>query len=59
MSKFREWYIKNQTEITWFVIGSLFFSTCDQLARGNYAWALFDAVMIYTNYKMDSYKMTL
>lgn len=51
MDSFRNWYIRNQDAITWFLIGWLSWGCIDQLARGNYGWAAADAVLIWVNYR--------
>jgi hypothetical protein len=57
MSQFRNWYVRNQDAITWFIIGWLSMACLDNLARGSYGWAVFDAVIIYINYKMRDFRM--
>ena len=46
------WWTRNQFEITWFVIGWLAFATLEALIRGDWAWAAFDAFLLWTNYKL-------
>lgn len=53
MSKFKDWYSLYYDEITWFIIGWLSFAFLDNLLRGQYVWALLDAVFIYGNYKLS------
>jgi len=57
MSEFRDWYVRNQDAITWFVIGWLAFACLDSLGQRNYVWAVFDAVLIWVNYKLASVRM--
>ncbi len=52
MNKFRDWYVRNQDAITWFVIGVLASVFVEHLAKGQYLWALLDAALIYLNYTM-------
>jgi hypothetical protein len=52
MSNFFNWCSRNQDAITWFIIGWLAFGFLDSLGRGQYGWALFDAVLIYVNVKL-------
>lgn len=40
MNKFRNWYLSNYTEITWFLIGFLIYDALYQLSRGNSVGAL-------------------
>ena len=49
---FRNWYTYNQDAITWFLIGWLSFGALDNIVKGNYVWALFDAFLVYVNYKL-------
>jgi hypothetical protein len=57
MNSFRNWYIRNQDAITWFLIGWLTWGGIDQLARGNYGWAAADFGLAYFNYKMNSVRL--
>ena len=52
MNNFKNWYIRNQYAITWFIIGWLTMSCFNHLARGQYVWAMFDAVLAYINYQL-------
>ena len=52
MNTVKQWYVKNQDEITWFLIGWLSMSCLDNLIRGSYGWAVFDAAVVYVNYKL-------
>jgi hypothetical protein len=45
MENFRLWYLRNATEITWFIIGWMTISGLDSLAKGDYvnmciSWSL-------------------
>ena len=57
MSKFRNWYVRNQDAITWFIIGWCSFAALDNLANGNYIWAAVMALLAYGNYKLEKIKM--
>lgn len=57
MNKFRDWYIRNQDAITWFVIGWLAFGMLDNIAHQEYTWALVNAVLIWVNYKFIPHRM--
>ena len=46
------WYTRNSLEITWFLIGWLALSTLNNLASGDYGWALFSAFLLWANYKL-------
>lgn len=50
MDKFLNWYNENFTEISWFIVGWLSMSCIEQLSRGNWVAALFDAGLCYFNY---------
>ena len=52
MNDFRNWYIRYQDNINWFVIGWLAFAMLDNLGRGSYGWAALDAALIYINYNL-------
>ena len=54
MNKFRAWYLKNQTEITWFLIGFLCYSGLISLGRGEYVDAVIVFGIAYINYYMHS-----
>ena len=51
LDNFRNWYVRNQDAITWFIIGWLTFAVLDNLTTGNYFWAAVNAVLIYANHK--------
>jgi hypothetical protein len=53
MSKFRIWWLRNQTEITWFIIGWLTVVGFQDLFRGDYFGALISFVLVYINYKFN------
>ena len=50
MNKFREWYLTNSVEITWFLIGLLVSSGIDLLTRGHYVNAAISFAIAYVNY---------
>lgn len=50
LSKIRDWWIRNDVEITWAIIGSLTtFGICD-LAQGFYVNAVISFLFAYLNY---------
>ena len=53
MSKFRQWYMTNSNEITWFLIGLLVSTGIDALARGNYFNAALGFGIAYLNYILN------
>ena len=57
MSGFRNWYVRNQDAITWFIIGWLSLSCVDNLARGNYIWAAVDAAIVFINFKFADIRL--
>ena len=57
MNSIRNWYVRNQDAITWFIIGWLTWAGIDQLVQGNYIWAAIDAALIYINYKFLSVRI--
>ena len=50
MNKFREWYIRNQDAISWFLIGLLSGQALEQLSRRDYISALLSAAFAAANY---------
>ena len=53
MNKFRQWYLENATEITWFLVGWLSLAGLEALGREQYTTALIDFVLAYGNYYMN------
>jgi hypothetical protein len=53
MNKFRQWYLTNQTEITWFLIGFLTLSGLQDLNVGNYIGALVSFGLVWINYTLN------
>jgi len=53
MNKFRDWYLDNANEITWFVIGMCVTSGIDSLSRGQYGSAVMSFVLAVVNYFMN------
>lgn len=53
----RDWYIRNQDAISWFIVGWLTFGCLDSLARGQYFWAALNAVLAFVNYKFTQVRM--
>lgn len=49
---FREWYVRNQDAITWFIIGWMCFAGIDNLVSGSYIWSAIDFGLAYINYKL-------
>lgn len=50
LSKIRNWWTRNDVEISWAIIGSLAtFGICD-LAQGYYVSAMFSFLFAYLNY---------
>ena len=57
MTSFRDWLVRNQYKITWFLMGWLSLSCINNLAKGNFGWALFDALMVVINYKLEHVRL--
>jgi len=53
MNSIRQWYLTNQKEITWFLIGVLTLSGLQDLGIGNYLGALVSFGLAYINYKLN------
>jgi hypothetical protein len=50
LDNFRNWYIRNYTEITWFLIGFLVMAGLTDLATGDYLGAVLSFGIAYVNY---------
>lgn len=57
MNKFRDWYVRNQDAITWFIIGWLTLSIIENINRQEYVWAVVQAVLIWVNYKLSKVRL--
>jgi hypothetical protein len=53
----RNWYIRNQDRITWFIVGWLSFASLDNLVNGDYIWAAVLAFLAYCNYKLEKIRL--
>jgi len=53
MDKFRQWYLTNQVEITWFLIGWLSLSALHDFARGEWPSLLLDVGLIWLNLALN------
>jgi uncharacterized membrane protein YkgB len=53
MNKFRQWYLTNQTEITWFIIGFLVLAGFQDLTVGNYLGAVLSFGLAWINYSLN------
>lgn len=50
MNKFKLWYFRNYTEITWFIIGLLTWDAMYNAGIGNWLGVIVDAVLVAINY---------
>lgn len=50
LDNFRMWYLRNYTEITWFIIGFLVMSGIVDLGDSNYTSAVISFGIAYINY---------
>ena len=57
MTQFRNWYVRNQDAITWFIIGWLAFGMLDNVVKQEYIWAAVQAVLIWVNYKLSKVRL--
>jgi hypothetical protein len=55
LQKFRLWYLSNQTEITWFLIGFLCYSGLISLGQGDYVGAVIVFGVAYINYFLHNH----
>ena len=53
LDNFKHWWIRNNHEIAWFLIGYLVSDGLTNLARGNTTGALIDFVFAYVNYMFN------
>ena len=53
MNSFRQWYLKNHTQITWFLIGFLVFAGLQDLRVGDYVGAVISFGLAYINYALN------
>jgi hypothetical protein len=52
MNSIKNWYIRNQDAISWFIIGWMSLACLDALAEGRYIWAMINAGLVWLNYKL-------
>lgn len=50
MNKFKAWYLNNQVEITWFIIGVLTLQGLQEAAREEYVQAGISFAIVLLNY---------
>lgn len=50
LTKLKYWFVENNLEITWFLIGFLVSNGLENLARGQYGSAALSFVIAYINY---------
>jgi hypothetical protein len=53
LENFRSWYLGNQNEITWFLIGFLIAAALNSISRGEYTDAGFSLLLAYANYYLN------
>jgi hypothetical protein len=58
MEQFRNWYVRNQDAITWFLIGWCTFAGIADVIDGKYVWAALNFAIAYINYKTNNFKIT-
>jgi hypothetical protein len=58
MNSIKQWYVRNQDAITWFIIGILSLSCLSNLYKGDYSWAAMDVVIIYVNFRLRNVRMS-
>ena len=52
MNKIKQWYMRNYTEITWFLIGWLTLCGFQDLAKGDYIGTLISWGLVWLNYSL-------
>ena len=50
LNRFRQWYLANATEITWFIIGAMIMSGLIYFGQGMYINALISFAIAAANY---------
>ncbi len=50
LDNFRQWYLRNYTEITWFLIGFLIMAGLVDFGQGDYVGALLCLGIAFVNY---------
>lgn len=53
MNSIKAFFLKNQTEITWFLIGFLTLSGLQDLGRGDYLGAAISFGLVWLNYSLN------
>jgi len=53
LENFKRWYIRNQNEITWCLIGFLIASALSSFSRGEYIDMTFSLLLAYANYYLN------
>ena len=53
LNQFKNWYLQNQNEITWCLIGFLTASALSSFSRGNYGDMLFSLLLAFANYYLN------
>lgn len=53
MNSFRHWYLTNQNEITWFLIGFLIAAALTSFSQGQYEDAGFSLLLAFANYILN------
>jgi hypothetical protein len=57
MEQFKNWYVRNQDAITWFLIGFFTAQGIYEFATGDYVWAIVSFVLAYVNYKLSHVRL--
>jgi len=53
LDNFRRWYLNNQNEITWFLIGFLIAAALNSFSKGEYEDMCFSLLMAFANYYLN------
>jgi hypothetical protein len=53
LDNFRSWYLRNQNEITWALIGFLFAAALHSISQGEYIDATFSLLLAWANYYLN------
>jgi hypothetical protein len=50
MENFRNWYLKNQDSVSWFLVGLMTGGAIESLSKGQFMWTALYVVLAYINY---------
>jgi hypothetical protein len=57
MNKIKQWYVRNQDAISWFIIGALIVTAVNRLASQSYILCLIGLSVAFINYILIKIKL--